>query len=381
MRIVADSNIPFVAQAFASFGEVVTLPSSQIDREAVREAELLLVRSTVKVNEALLAGSKVRFVATATIGIDHLDTRWLDEHGIVWASSPGSNADSVLEWFAGVLAEVGARGLDLEALQIGIVGVGNVGSRIERLCRALGKEPLLCDPPRARVEGDDRFLSLDALLSASDLVTLHVPLLRDGPDATVHLVQAPRLGRLMPDGWLVNASRGEVVDGAALEVALTDGRLAGAVLDVFEGEPSPRPSLVARCALATPHIAGHSLDGKANGTQMIYQAACRFLGCEPEWSARAQLPPVTPAHVRLETRGRSLAELLGMALAPFYRVTDDDAALRRLIGLPEAERGRAFQQYRNQYLPRRELHGVRFTLSPAHPVAARVLSVLGATVE
>lgn len=380
MRIVADSNIPFVAEAFAPLGSVVTLPAAQITAEAVRDAELLLVRSTVKVGAPLLAGSRVRFVATATIGVDHLDVPWLEQSGIGWASAPGSNADSVLQWFVAVLAEIGSRGTDLEALQIGIVGVGNVGSRIERLCRALGKEPLRCDPPRARREGGD-FVELDGLLNASDLVTLHVPLERTGPDATPHLLGAARLQRLMPDGWVVNASRGEVVDCAALEAALVEGKLAGAVLDVFEGEPSPSPSLVARCSLATPHVAGHSLDGKANGTQMIYAAACRFLGVEPTWSARAHLPPLATPSVRVETRGRSLAEILGRALSPYYRITDDDAALRQIVGKPAGDRAAAFSRYRNHYPLRRELTDARIVLAPPHATAARVLAVLGAQVE
>jgi erythronate-4-phosphate dehydrogenase len=380
MLIVADANIPYVKEGFAELGDVVTLPSSKINADAVREAEILLVRSTVKVGEPLLGGSRVRFVATATIGIDHLDVRWLERAGIAWASAPGSNADSVQQWFAAVLAEIGARGLALESLQIGIVGVGNVGTRVEKLVRAFAKPPLLCDPPRQRAEGGE-FLPIDAVLAASDLVTLHVPLLREGPDATVHLIDQKRLERLVPDGWLVNASRGEVVDSNALEEVVTDGRMAGVALDVFEGEPTPPPPLVARCAVATPHIAGHSLDGKANGTQMVYEAACRFLGRTPTWNARAHLPPLQPEAVQVHTRGLSLAEILGRAISPYYRITDDDATLRRIVTFPPADRGRGFQEYRNNYPPRRELRGARIKLTPPHALAGRILKVLGAQIE
>jgi erythronate-4-phosphate dehydrogenase len=375
MRILADANIPFVKEAFAALGEVETVPSRELTRERVSDAELLLVRSTVKVGAPLLGGSKVRFVATATIGIDHLDTAWLDAQGIKWASAPGSNADSVAQWFVGVLAEIGARGIDLEALQIGIVGVGNVGSRIERICHALGKPPLLCDPPRARRENPDAFLPLEAVLNGSDLVTFHVPLTRDGEDATVHMLDAKQLERLVPDGWVVNASRGEVVDNASLQDMLVEGRIAGAVLDVFEGEPEPRVGLVTRCSLATPHVAGHSLDGKANGTQMIYDAACRFLQREPAFDVRSLLPPVEPAEVRVETTGHSLPEILGLAMHPYYRITNDDAALRGMLGRPD--RAAAFQEYRNNYPPRRELRGVTVILDPPHRAAARVLTALG----
>ncbi|HEX8950725.1 MAG TPA: 4-phosphoerythronate dehydrogenase, partial [Polyangia bacterium] len=266
MRIVADANIPYLHDAFGPLGTVVTLPARELTPEAVRDADLLLVRSTVRVNAALLAGSRVRFVATATIGIDHLDTAFLDGAGVRWASAPGSNADSVVQWFAAAMQRVP----DVAARQLGIVGVGNVGARIERLFRALdAKPPLLCDPPRARREGADAFVALDEIFARCDLVTLHVPLTRSGEDATFHLVDARRLRR---DAVLVNACRGEVLDSAsALAVANP------LLLDVFEGEPSPDPRLVARAAIATPHIAGHSLDGKANGTKMIYDAACAFL--------------------------------------------------------------------------------------------------------
>src|SRR5689334_5916892 len=280
LRILGDANIPYLHDAFGALGQVETVPAREITPERVREVDLLLVRSTVRVNEALLSKSRVRFVATATIGIDHLDTAWLDRAGIRWASAPGSNADSVVQWFAAALARVP----DVAQRQLGIVGVGNVGSRIERLWRALDvKPPLLCDPPRARREGAAAFVALDEVLARCDLVTLHVPLTRSGQDATVHLVDARRLRR---DAVLINACRGEVLDSAsALAVANP------LLLDVFEGEPAPDPRLVARAAIATPHIAGHSLDGKANGTKMIYDAACAFLGVAPTWTPPQSLPP------------------------------------------------------------------------------------------
>src|SRR5438094_2654308 len=213
LRIVADRNIAFAAEAFAPLGDVVTLPSAELTREAVRDADLLLVRSTVKVGAPLLDGSRVRFVATATIGIDHLDIAWLDGRGIAWASAPGSNADSVLEWWAAALLTVAERrGVELGGLRVGVVGAGAVGGRVERFCRALGIAPLICDPPRAAREGGAGFVSLDELLRAADVVTLHVPL---APD-TRRLLDERRLAALKPGAWLVNASRGGVVDGAAL---------------------------------------------------------------------------------------------------------------------------------------------------------------------
>jgi len=362
MRIVADANIPYLHDAFAPLGEVVTMPSRELSPETVKEADLLLVRSTIRVNEALLAGSRVRFVATATIGIDHLDTAWLDRAGIRWTSSPGSNADSVVQWFAAAMTRVP----DVAERQLGIVGVGNVGSRIERLFRALDvKPPLLCDPPRARREGGDAFVSLDEILARCDLVTLHVPLTRSGRDTTFHLVDARKLRK---DAVLVNACRGEVLDS---ESALAVDNML--LLDVFEGEPAPDPRLVARAAIATPHIAGHSLDGKANGTKMIYDAACAFLGVAPTWSPRDSLPP-PPGPIVIDRRDDGVPAAL-QAVAAGYDVRADDAALRAFAD------GAAFRSYREKYPERRELDGrpVRFTRPLVDTI--RMLNAYGARVE
>lgn len=362
MRIVADANIPYLHDAFGAMGEVVTLAARELTRDAVRDADLLLVRSTVRVNAELLAGSRVRFVATATIGIDHLDTAFLDGAGIRWASAPGSNADSVVQWLAAALARVP----DVAQRQLGIVGVGNVGARVERLFRALDvKPPLLCDPPRARREASGAFVALDEILQRCDLVTLHVPLTRSGADATFHLVDARRLRK---DAVLINACRGEVLDSAS--ALAVDNVL---LLDVFEGEPAPDPRLVARAAVATPHIAGHSLDGKANGTKMIYDAACAFLGIPPTWTPRESLPP-PPGPIVIERRDDGVAAALE-AVAAGYDVAADDAAMRAFAD------GAAFRKYRERYPERRELDGrpVRFT-RPL-PDAIRMLNAYGARVE
>jgi erythronate-4-phosphate dehydrogenase len=244
--------------------------------------------------------------------------------------------------------------------------VGNVGGRIERLFRALDvKPPLLCDPPRARREGTGAFVALDEILARCDLVTLHVPLTKSGEDATLHLLDARKLRK---DAVLVNACRGEVLDSeSALAV---DNTL---LLDVFEGEPSPDPRLVARAAIATPHIAGHSLDGKANGTKMIYDAACAFLGVTPTWSPRDSLPP-PPGPIVIDRRDDGVAAALH-AVAAGYDVAADDAALRAFAD------GAAFRAYREHYPERRELDGrpVRFVAPLVD--AIRMLNAYGARVE
>lgn len=379
--IVADRNIPYVKDAFAHLGEVRTLPSSELDAAAVREAEVLLTRSTVKVNERLLAGSRVRFVATATIGIDHLDTRWLDAAGIGWASAPGSNAPAVAQWFATALLELAARReTKLAGRTVGIVGVGQVGSRVERVARALGCEVLRCDPPRAKREGAAGFVSLDELCAASDVVTLHVPLDDEGEHHTRHLFDERRLRALRPGAWLVNASRGPVVEGAALVRARAEGHPAAVILDVFEGEPALPPELVQATDLCTPHVAGHSLDGKAAGTLAVYRAVCAHLGVKPRWLPHQSLPPRTPAAISLDARALDDEQAARALLRRYYRIEEDDAALRRITTLPDGERGPAFQRYRDQYPPRREPLDVGITLLPPRRRALALMAALGARI-
>ncbi len=379
LRIVADRNIAFVEQAFAALGKVEVLPSEQLTADALRDADVVLVRSTVKVNEALLGASRARFVATATIGTDHVDTAWLTARGIGWASAPGSNADSVAQWWtAAMLTIAERRAFPLVRLTVGIVGVGAIGSRVEKIAHALGCAVLRCDPPRARAEGDDGFVGLRDLLAASDVITFHVPLASDGPDRTVHLLDAANLAQVSPRAVVINASRGPVVDTRALAELRREGRLRGLVLDVFEDEPAPSPDVIEAADLATPHIAGHSLDGKANGTLAIYRAACAHFGVPAKWRPDRALPPPPVRTLAVDTRALTDEATALLVLRRFYRVEDDDGALRRMMRLAPAERGVAFQKYRANYPVRRELHGAHIQLVPPRPRAAALLTVLGA---
>jgi erythronate-4-phosphate dehydrogenase len=355
---VADRNIPQITEALGGLAEVKTLPAAELTRENVRDAELLFTRSTVKVGPALLDGTSVRFVATATIGIDHLDVPWLESRGITWASAPGSNADSVAQWLAAALLTLHERGrLNLRALSAGIVGVGNVGSRVERLFRALEIPTLLNDPPRQAREGGDAFVPLERIFRDCNLITAHVPL--DG--TTRNLIDPARLG---PDAWLVNASRGEVIVAPA----------ANTILDVFPGEPLVPADWVERSALATPHIAGHSMEGKCNGTRMVYQAACRFLGVTPSWNPT--LPPRAPLELPDDADDEAL---LLRALRSSYRIEDDDAALRQIVADPDP--AAAFRRYREHYPERRELSGVEVRVPPGRARLAAALQALGAHVR
>ena len=352
MRIVADENIPYVREAFASLGEVTAVPGRGLTRAAVADAELLLVRSVTKVGPDLLAGTRVRFVATATIGTDHVDTNYLRERGIGFASAPGSNANSVAEYVVAALLVVARRlSWRLAGRSIGVVGVGHVGSLVVEKFRALSLRVLQNDPPRFDASGDAAFRPL-AELFGCDVITLHVPLTRSGPYPTHHLAGEPFFRSLRPGAVFLNTSRGAVHETGALLAALRAGRLSAAVLDVWEGEPNISAELLDQVALGTAHIAGYSFDGKVRGTEMIYQAACEFLGVQPTW--QPTLPPAPLAQVSVEAARRDDEEMLREVVLKVYNIEDDDRDLRKLLDLSGAERPGYFDSLRKNYPVRRE---------------------------
>ncbi|HTY58756.1 MAG TPA: 4-phosphoerythronate dehydrogenase, partial [Bacteroidota bacterium] len=272
MNIAVDRNIPLAGSAFAGLGNVTLLETTAVTPANVRDAGALVIRSETRVGPGLLEGSAVRFVGSATIGTDHIDIPYLASKGIAFANAPGSNANSVKEYVLAALLTLARRGgFGLRGKTLGIVGVGNVGSRVSGMARSLGMTVFENDPPRARKEGGGAFLPLDALMEA-DIVTLHVPLTRTGSDPTYHLFDAGRIGRMKPGSILLNTSRGAVVETAPLSRALRDGHIAAAVIDVWEGEPLIDTGLLGLAALGTPHIAGYSIDGKVKAAGMVRAA-------------------------------------------------------------------------------------------------------------
>jgi len=378
MKILADENIPYVREAFASLGEVAAVSGRAISPERVRGTDMLLVRSITKVNAALLDGSAVRFVATATIGEDHVDKAYLASRGIAFASAPGSNAGSVCQYVSAALLRIAERyALDLSRLKLGIVGVGNVGSRVDRAARAMGMTTVLNDPPLARQTGDARYRPLDEIFDC-DIVTLHVPLTKEGPDATYHLANDAFFRRLKTGAIFINSSRGAVADGKAILRALDDGRLRACVLDVWEGEPDIDVALLERVFIGTPHIAGYSFDGKVNGTRQIHEAACRFLGVEPGWDATPLLP--APECPRVSVDGASPSAVRD-AVRAVYDIMLDDAAMRQLLDAPAGDRPRLFDRLRKEYPRRREFFNTCATVSPSNPAVEAMLAGLGFVVE
>ena len=338
---------------------------------------LLIVRSETRVDARLLEGTPVRFVGTSTIGVDHLDTAYLAGRGIAFANAPGSNAESVAQYVAAALLALAADRKDgLAGATIGIVGFGNVGSRVARVAAGLGLRVLLNDPPLQRRTGDPRFLPLEALVDA-DIVTLHVPLTHSGEDATFHYFDDERLGTMRRGSILVNTARGAVVDTGALKRALRSGHLAAAVLDVWENEPAVDVELLGLARIATPHIAGYSLDGKLNGARMIFEALRDHAGLDADWMPPVALPP--PDAPVIDARGIDADELarLDEVVRRCYDIRCDSEALHRSILLPHAERADLFRALRAGYPVRREF-GATTVLVPAGSAPyAGALTALG----
>ncbi len=376
MKIVADSKIPFVREAFADVAEVVALDTQAITRDAVCDADALLVRSETTVDNALLHGSSVRFIGTATIGTDHVDTDYLEQQGIGFASAPGSNANSVAEYIVTALLVLSQRlGFALEGRTLGVVGIGNVGSIVVKYGQALGMKVLQNDHPLARATGNPIYRSLDELMDA-DIITIHVPLTRGGPDKTYHLFDEQRIALMKKGGILINTARGGVVETDAIKKALRSHHLHAGVLDVWEKEPTIDTELLSLVTLGTPHIAGYSYDGKVNGTAIIHKAACNHFGWRSTWTARNALNQGAVAPITIP-EGLSIVPGLLAIIKRCYDIEEDDRALRRVVLLADSERGAYFRQLRVGYPVRREFSYHEVTLSESHSPLVGILKTVG----
>jgi erythronate-4-phosphate dehydrogenase len=373
-QIVVDRNIPLAHSAFRAFGDVKLLETNAFSAATVKDADVLVIRSETKVGPGLLEGSRVRFVGTATIGTDHIDTAYLSSRGIGFANAPGCNANAVKEYVLASLLVFSARhGFTLRGRTLGVVGVGHIGSKVVKMARALGMSVLSNDPPLARGPEGEAFVPLDDLMQA-DIVTLHVPLTRTGADRTYRLFDRKRLAAMKPGSILINTSRGAVVEGDALKDALRKGHLRGAALDVWEGEPEIDGELLGLASLGTPHIAGYSMDGKVNAVVMIRQALSRVLSEAPEWD-----PEIPPPNVRrISLAGEDDPDrALGLAVRQCYDIEFDDRQMRILLGeSPEARSG-YFMKLRTAYRIRREFSAVEVEITSELQGVRRALESAG----
>ncbi len=306
MKILADQNIPQVADAFRDLGEVELMPGREIGPHHLTDCQCLITRTVTRVDAALLQDSPVEFVGTATIGTDHIDLDYLAESGIGFSNAAGCNAEGASEYvLSGLFALSKRKGFDPLRMRAGIVGCGNVGSRLQQKFAALGIECLVCDPPLEEA-GQTRqtFVDLDTILRECNLISLHVPLTRSGPHPTYHLLNSARLQSLNNNCLLINAARGEVVDNQALLQLLNRRDDLHVFLDTWEHEPLVARELLQRVDLATPHIAGYSVEGRLRGTQMVLEAASEHFKLSSSWHMSQQLP--APIELDCTSTGSSL---------------------------------------------------------------------------
>lgn len=301
MKIVVDDKIPYIREKLALLAdEVVYLKGADIRAQDVRDADALIVRTRTHCDKQLLEGSRVQFVATATIGYDHIDTVYMAEAGISWTNCPGCNAGSVAQYVeCSLLLLQQQKGLVLHGATIGIVGCGHVGSKVKAVAERLGMHVLVCDPPQEQADSHQpsaiSYTTMDVIEREADVITFHVPLTRDGQDATWHLADEAFFHRLTRAPYIINTSRGEVVDNMALLQAMKTGRVGNAVLDVWEGEPQLNLDLLHSVFIGTPHIAGYSADGKVNADNMVIDALCSHFGLSHPGSIE---PPSLPANFK-----------------------------------------------------------------------------------
>ncbi|MFG0517626.1 4-phosphoerythronate dehydrogenase PdxB [Kluyvera intermedia] len=369
MKILVDENMPYARELFSRLGEVSAVPGRPIPVEALNDADALMVRSVTKVNAALLADKTIKFVGTATAGTDHVDQSWLQQAGIGFSAAPGCNAIAVVEYVFSALLMLAERdGFALTDRTVGIVGVGNVGGRLQKRLEALGIKTLLCDPPRADNGDEGDFRSLDELVEKADVLTFHTPLYKEGAYKSLHLADETLIRRLKPGTILINACRGPVVDNAALLSCLEAGQDLSVVLDVWEPEPDLNLALLAKVDLGTSHIAGYTLEGKARGTTQVFEAYSQFIGQPQEVALSSLLPAPEFGHITLH--GPLDQPTLKRLVHLVYDVRRDDAPLRKVAGIPGE-----FDKLRKNYLERREWSSLTVECDDA--AAAALLQQIG----
>ncbi|HSW40022.1 MAG TPA: 4-phosphoerythronate dehydrogenase [Acidobacteriota bacterium] len=376
MIIALDQSIPCREKAFSEFGAIRPFPGRDLKPEAIRDADALIVRTITRVNAPLLEGSSIRFVASASAGFDHVDRDYLKERGIHFYHAAGCNAGAVSEYIMTALYRIaGRRGWDLKRLSLAVIGVGNVGSLVAKKAGAIGMEVLLCDPPLRDLTGDPRYIPWESALEA-DILTFHVPLVSSGPYPTRHMVDRSLLGRLRPDQFIINSARGEVIDGRQLKTALIEKRIAGAVLDVWEGEPHYDRSLLELIDIGTPHIAGVTLDAKIKAVDMVREELGRFCGRTPLASLYRRLFSGEKKILRPEGL-TARTDTVNSILQQAYDIETDNGALRSANLLPIDQAAAAFDRLRDHHPLRPEFPNFRVCLSRQHENAAAALAGLG----
>lgn len=378
MKIVADENIPLVNEFFGHLGEVVCLPGRTLTAADVRDADAMIVRSVTKVGSALLDGSKVKFVGTCTIGVDHLDQSYLDANGIRWSSAPGCNANSVVEFVYAALCHLDINWLPMK---VGIIGCGNVGGLLYQRLKAQGVNVRCYDPNLTLAQNPD-LTSLEEVL-ACDVISMHTPLIRTGAHPSFHLLGYKELMQLKTAAVLINCGRGPVINNQALLDVLAERNDLRIVLDVWEPEPDISLKLLDKVLLGSPHIAGYSYDGKLNGTAMVYQALCHHLNKMSQSSLVTLVPPITNNVLCIDKKNQAENTIFNIAkelIKQVYDIAADDIRLRALARQAVAGEtvfGEGFDGLRKHYPMRREFHNYQVHLENITDADKQWLQVLG----
>lgn len=366
MKLLADAHIPYLRGFAEQFGEVEYLPGNQFHKENIRDKDALIVRTVTHFGREILEGSHVKLICSATIGFDHIDTAYCDANGIAWRTAPGCNADSVEQYIIASLLFLSRKhGFDLTGKTIGIVGVGNVGSRVAAACEKIGMNVLLNDPPREENEGSGSLVDLDTIKREADIITFHTPLTRSGNHKTFHLADESFFNGLAQKPFIINSSRGSVVECPALKKAIKEGKAAGAVIDCWENEPDIDRELLHLSDIATPHIAGYSADGKWTATKMSLENLNDFFHCRMDPIKLSPLP--MPEHPVIDLQDVPLKEQLATAVWQTY---DPVRETERLKADPEK-----FYGFRSNYPFRREYPA--YEVKNADPSVVGVLRNLG----
>lgn len=340
LKILVEKNIPFIKGLLEPVAHVEYLAAEEFTPATVANADALIVRTRTRCDASLLDGSRCSFIATATIGTDHIDMDYCQERGIVVANAPGCNAPAVAQYVFASIACVIDRPID--QYTIGIVGVGHVGKIVERWARQMGMNVLLCDPPRAEVESTNNFVSLDRIASDADIITFHTPLTRQGKYPTYHICDADFISRLKKSPLVINCARGGVFDTDAVIAALDDGVISNVVVDCWEGEPLLSRTLLEKAVVATPHIAGYSHEGKVRATSMALHALCRHFDLSGIDVAE-QVPSGAAQDVTIKK------------IADSYNPLIDTSALKATLSLPDTALTATFEHLRNSYNYRPEV--------------------------
>jgi erythronate-4-phosphate dehydrogenase len=355
MRIIADNKIPFLKGVFEPFCEIEYIQGDKIDNQSLKDADVLIVRTRTICNERLLKNTSVNLIATATIGYDHIDTEYCEKNKIKWVNAPGCNSGGVMQWFmAALLYYSKLNSINLLDKTLGVVGVGNVGKKVVRFAEAIGMKVILNDPPREEQEGSCIFRGIETIKRECDIITFHVPLNNFGKHKTHHLVNNEFIKGLNEGTILLNSSRGEVFDTSSLLDANTTKKLGGIILDVWEKEPSISLDLLHNAKLATPHIAGYSIEGKANGTAAVVKAVGDFLNLPLDDWYPEELSSTESLKAIIDCKNKSLQDVVTEAVLMTYSIIDDDTTLREQV--------QSFEKLRSEYNFRSEVSAWRIDL-------------------